>query len=85
MEKSREEFKQVIEAAKIAPRGSVKREESTKKIWSEFAASMEDDLQTPKALAILLGVCKALGEAQDKSELGALFWEMIETLGFRLF
>ncbi|MGA2875442.1 MAG: class I tRNA ligase family protein [Nitrososphaerales archaeon] len=86
MEKSKEEFKQVIEAATIAPRSRMKIEkESVKKIWSEFAVSMEDDLQTQKAAAILVGVCKDLGEAQDKSELGALFWEMIETLGFRLF
>ena len=86
MEKSKEEFKQIIEAAAIAPRSNGKmEEESVKKVWSEFAASMEDDLQTPKAVAILLGVCKSLNEVQDKSEMGKLFWNMVETLGFRLF
>jgi cysteinyl-tRNA synthetase len=86
MEKSKEEFKQIIEAGSIAPRtGGKIEEESVKKVWDEFVISMEDDLQTPKSISILLDVCKNLREAQSKTELGKLFWEIIETLGFRLF
>lgn len=86
MEESKVEFKQIIEAAAIAPK--VKRGsegDTAKALWEKFVASMEDDLQTPKAVDTLLEVCKAIREADSKSELGALFWDMIETLGFRLF
>ncbi|HVB12530.1 MAG TPA: cysteine--tRNA ligase [Nitrososphaerales archaeon] len=86
MEQSRTEFKQITEAAANAPRkGGIVEETSTRKQWEEFAASMDDDLRTPQAVQVLLSVCEALKESENKSELGALFWDMVETLGFRLF
>jgi len=93
LESSKEDFRIIEEAAKAVPRILVgtkdprPRTETGEKIYREFAAAMDDDLDTPDAIAIFLNVCKEITGTMDtstRSELGALFWEIAETLGLRL-
>ncbi len=81
LEHSKDEFRQVINAANLAPRDS-KIGHASGKEWEEFCLQMDDDLRTPEALSTLLRVSKSIRE--DKPELHATFWNMVESLGFRL-
>jgi cysteinyl-tRNA synthetase len=88
---SKEEFRVVEEVARSILRpsgiGSKLQSEESRKIFDELSSAMNDDLDTPKALDIFLDVCKRLSDTSDnasKSELGSLFWEIADTLGFRL-
>jgi hypothetical protein len=48
---------------------------------------MNDDLNTPAAVSLLLDVSQRISNessSQEKHELGSLFWEIVETLGFTL-
>ena len=93
LEASKEEFRLIESAAKAVPRSSIggtdphPRSEKGNEIYEQFSAAMDNDLDTPSALAILLDVSKQMvGSADDakRSELGYLFWEIAETLGLRM-
>lgn len=93
LEESKQEFRSTIEAAaKKLPRTKLGALDSTgddgKKTWADFARAMDDDLDTPKAVSILTDTAKKVLEPVDDdlklSEMGSVFWEMLETLGFRL-
>ena len=93
LQQSKEEFRVVESAARTIPRdklGSVdpnQRSPSTAILFENFSFAMDDDLNTPSAVSILMDVSKKIEEAEDKSslsELGSLFWEISETLGLRL-
>ncbi|MDG6905376.1 MAG: cysteine--tRNA ligase [Nitrososphaerota archaeon] len=85
MEESKSQFTRISEAARIAPKSDEKlQSESGKEYWDRFSSQMEDDLHTPDALKVLLEVCSALND-ERKLELGAVFWDMTEVLGFKLF
>jgi cysteinyl-tRNA synthetase len=90
---SKEEFKVIERAARNAPRNELglKKDDAElalsdqlSKARQEFEAAMDDDLDTPKALAQLWKVAE--GISPEKSEVSArVFWEMTEALGFKLF
>jgi len=90
---SKEGFQVIEEAARIVPRTEVggkievQRSGNTAKIYDEFSSHMNDDLNTPAALTLLLDISQRIskeGSSQEKLELGRLFWEIAETLGFNL-
>ncbi len=83
MDRSKEEFTVVREASSLASKEGA-RKEPTDIAWMEFAQNMDDDLHTPKALALLVETSKAVVDTKDE-KLGGVFWNMIETLGFNLF
>ncbi|MDG7001167.1 MAG: class I tRNA ligase family protein [Nitrososphaerota archaeon] len=83
MDRSKEEFTVVREASSLASKEGA-RKEPTDIAWMEFAQNMDDDLHTPKALALLVETSKAIVDTKDE-KLGGVFWNMIETLGFNLF
>ncbi|MGI0092412.1 MAG: cysteine--tRNA ligase [Nitrososphaerales archaeon] len=95
LESSRNEFREIRETAKLVPKAknmSNLHEQLLKgepmEYWKDFSSAMDDDLETQGATSILLEVCQALTQTQNadgKSELGFVFWEMLEVLGFRLF
>lgn len=84
MEKAKEEFGMIGAAATLAPKDSARNEPSNP-IWDEFSQIMNDDLQTPKALALLRRVGEEIVANSKSKELGGTYWNMIETLGFNLF
>ncbi len=93
LQASKEEFRTIESTAKAAPRkglGNIEahhHEGSSEKLYRLFSEAMDDDLDTPAAVSLLLEVAKKVSEAVDensKSESALLFWEMAETLGFRL-
>ena len=84
MLQTREELKTVIQASKIAADMKRRRSESNQ-IWQEFASYLDDDLDSPKAIDIMFKVAKQLVQNPSyENELGPVFWDMAETLGFRL-
>jgi cysteinyl-tRNA synthetase len=90
---SKEEFKVIEAAAREVPRSSIgnsdprPRSKSGEKIFKEFSAAMDNNLDTPVAISTLVDVAKRMLEAKEsstKTDLGTVFWEMAETLGFRI-
>ena len=87
---SKKKFKIILDAARVLPKRNTATEKLTTepllKVWTEFASAMDDDLDTGKALSILLRIIEHAGnQSENKEELGILFWNMIEALGFRIF
>jgi cysteinyl-tRNA synthetase len=88
-------FVKIREAALAVPKSQLKeklpskdRPEFVEKILSGFSASMDDDLDTPKAVSLLVDLSKNLLESADSStkvEMGLAFWDLAETLGFKLY
>lgn len=83
MDKSKEEFSAIGEAANLAAKDDA-RKEPVNEIWNDFVNSMNDDLSTPHAIALLVQTSKAIIDEKKGQELGGLYWNMIETLGFTL-
>jgi cysteinyl-tRNA synthetase len=90
---SKEQFKVVEKAAHAVPRSAIgttdprPRTESGEKIFEKFSAAMNDDLDTPVAVSLLLDAAKRIVEKKDdseSSESASIFWEISEALGFRL-
>lgn len=84
MDKSKEEFNIVRQAATLASKVDA-RKEPEDDTWKEFAKSMDDDLHTPNAVELLIKTSGAIVENKKGEELGGLFWNMIETLGFNFY
>ena len=84
MEKAKEEFRTISAAATLAPKDTTSIGHSDP-IWSEFAAAMDNDLQTPTALRLLAKMSEEMIDANKRKELGRTYWDIIETLGFNLF
>jgi cysteinyl-tRNA synthetase len=92
---SKAEFAVVKKAAVATPRfeiknnpqhelGSAQLEKSRK----EFVARMDDDLDTRGAILLLLSLSESIVNESDpikKAEAGQVFWDIAETLGFKLF
>jgi cysteinyl-tRNA synthetase len=89
--KARQEFEPVRKAAALL--GKKSKSEPTDieqdETYSKFSQAMNDDLNTPKALQILVKLSEDIvrrKQIRDVSgNLKEKFWIMIETLGFRLF
>lgn len=90
---SKEGFQVIEDAARVFPRKEisgnldVQRSANASKIYDEFSSQMNDDLNTPAAVSLLLDLSQRIskeGASQEKHELGSLFWEIVETLGFTL-
>lgn len=85
---SKKRFKIILDAAKTLPREKSRSEklsdESLSKSREEFSAAMNDDLNTAKALSVLLRLSENASEQTDKKELAVLFWDIVETLGFKI-
>jgi len=93
LQSSKEEFRTVESAARAVPRrelgniDSHHKEGPNEKLFRQFSDAMDDDLDTPTAVSFLLEIAKKVSEAGDENsrkESALLFWEMAETLGFRL-
>jgi len=93
LETSKHEFKEIEMASKRIPRSDVGKTDlktltkSGEKILEDFSIAMDDDLDTKSGVSLLIDVSKKILEAKDQetdSELGPVFWDIAETLGFRL-
>ncbi len=92
--RSAEEFELIAKAANAAPKLILKDKSGSTdvrerpKFHKEFFDAMEDDLNTPKVVKILLEVSNKILDEKDneilKSELAPPYWQMIDSLGFRL-
>ncbi|MCL4519662.1 MAG: class I tRNA ligase family protein [Thaumarchaeota archaeon] len=81
---AQEECKKVVEAAKIAVSINQHRSDSNE-VWKEFSAHLDDDLDSPKAMELLIKIAEQIIHTPSrKTELGPVFWDMVETFGFRL-
>jgi cysteinyl-tRNA synthetase len=88
--KVREEMSPIIKASRIVPKRSETKNDlktlEEKETFRRFAQAMDDDLNTPRALQILLKTSEEIVKSgSSPRNLSSLFWHMIETLGFRLF
>ncbi len=77
----------IQEASKISKRNASTGEDE--EYMASFGKAMDDDLDTPKALSILLDLSKKIVDASKSSvevpaELQKAFWGMADTLGFNL-
>ena len=92
LQASKEEFKTIEAAVKAMPGNETKilargASGPNEKIFEEFASAMNDDLNTPVAISLFVNLSKqvvATDDPSERSELASMFWEMAETLGFRL-
>jgi cysteinyl-tRNA synthetase len=85
LQSSNEEFAVVEAAAKIVPRGKKDSQRRDAGPWSEFSIAMDNNLDTPKATSILVEVAKRINSDENsRPELAGVFWDIAETLGFRL-
>ena len=93
LEASKQEFRSTIEAAaKKLPRtklGEIDPEpaaSSAREVWEDFSKAMDDDLDTPKAISIVSEAARRVLESGEEKPgaVGSVFWEILETLGFRL-
>ena len=81
---SQEEYRKLLEAAKIITRIKRHRSDSNES-WKEFAADLDDDLDSPKAVKLLITIAEQIiYNPSLKFELGPVFWDMAETLGLGL-
>lgn len=91
LSKAKEEFEPVIEAASLLGKRPEKSESGAiedNETYNRFALAMNDDLNTPKALQILVKVSEEITRKRNERDskiLGPVFWAMVETLGFRFF
>jgi cysteinyl-tRNA synthetase len=93
--KAKLEIEPLLKAASRLPKdtgsGNELKALVDRETFRQFGQSMDDDLNTPKALQILLQVAAEINENSSsrgdrpKSGLSPLFWHMVESLGFRLF
>ena len=85
---SKERFKIILDASRILPRENTRSEklsdESLSKAREEFSSAMNDDLNTPKALSVLLRTSEDALKQTKNEELATLFWDLVETLGFKI-
>jgi len=90
---SKDEFGKIEAAAKASPRSELGKTDPHhrtgpgEKLFEEFSQAMDDDLNTPAATSLFLNIAKRIVDARDnteRSEFAPLFWEIAETLGFRL-
>jgi cysteinyl-tRNA synthetase len=89
---SKEGFQVIQDAARAIPRNEIRKIDAERsanvvKIYDKFSSHMNDDLNTPEAISLLLDLSQRIskeGSDQEKLELGTLFWEIVETLGFTL-
>lgn len=90
-----EDLGRLKNAASIIPRRSIKPEEkqavhtnSLQKAQNEFKAAMDDDLQTSKALKVLIQLGQEIASQKNDSdylkEASSVFWDFVETLGLEL-
>jgi cysteinyl-tRNA synthetase len=92
LQASKDEFGKIEAAAKASPRSSVGKTDPHyragpgEKLFQEFSDAMDDDLNTPTTVSLFLSIAKKIeaGDSSERSELAPLFWEIAETLGFRL-
>lgn len=91
LDQSKEEFQTIRSAALVVPRKSVDEKSAGSKevgrARDEFSQALDDDLNTPVAVSVLLKVGRKIQDASDpteRMELGTLFWDFAETLGLRL-
>ena len=95
LSRAKDEFEPIRKASSASAISRKSRSESHSKTGDEendtflrFAQAMNDDLNTPKALQILAKLSEEVTSSTNRSELGDLgpvFWEMAESLGFRFF
>ena len=85
---SKERFKIILDASRILPRENTRSEklsdESLSKAREEFSSAMNDDLNTPKAISVLLKISEDALKQTKNEELATLFWDLVETLGFKI-
>ncbi len=85
---SKERFKIILAASHALPRENTRSEklsdESLSKAREEFSSAMNDDLNTPDAITVLLRISEDALKRSERKELAVLFWDMVETLGFKL-
>ncbi len=91
LSETKEEFKPILNAASLVSKkidkSKLKAAEETE-IYARFAQAMNDDLNTPKAMQILLKLSEEIARKRnedDSKNLSSLFWDMVETFGFRFF
>jgi cysteinyl-tRNA synthetase len=90
LSKTKEEFEPVPKAAALLGKKAMSESKTIEKneTYTKFSQAMNDDLNTPKALQILVklseDIVRKKGEGDSKT-LALLFWNMVETLGFRFF
>ncbi|MFI5420224.1 MAG: class I tRNA ligase family protein, partial [Nitrososphaerales archaeon] len=92
---SKAEFAVVKKAAVATPRSELKNNPQRElgsaqleKSRQEFVARMDDDLDTRGAISLLLSLSESIVNENDpikKAEAGQVFWDIAETLGFKLF
>jgi cysteinyl-tRNA synthetase len=79
------DFEPILEASKISPKPEGASADN--QYDEDFAKALDDDLDTPKALSILLDVARKIIEA-NKATQGSIpaelstFWKMADILGF---
>ena len=82
-ENTMQDCESIRKAAKLTSTTEKRRSDSNQ-TWKDFSRYLDDDLDTPKAIELLLNTSKEIVEtASIKSDLAPVFWDMIETLGFR--
>ena len=89
---SKKEVETLLSASKLLPKLDSKidlKTLSSDGLLRKFALAMNDDLDTPAALAILMGHSRKILEADfnresSSKDSAAIFWHMVETLGFVL-
>ena len=92
---SRKELDIISEASKLLPKRAQTTKElrtlSERELFRNFAQAMDDDLDTPKALGMLLRLSKEIMKRKGASieekrgqDPAPIFWHMVETLGFGL-
>jgi cysteinyl-tRNA synthetase len=91
LSKVKEEFDPVLKAASLlegGPKKTLDKQNDQSEEYAKFAAAMNDDLNTTKALQVLLRVSEEIlkkGDSTDSKSLRSAYWSMVETLGFRFF
>jgi cysteinyl-tRNA synthetase len=85
------ELEPILEASALAKRPSSEDRDLAAKTqqYALFANALDDDLDTPKALSVLLDTAKMISEASKtpggiEPALNNAFWFMVDVLGFKL-
>jgi cysteinyl-tRNA synthetase len=88
LSKSREGLAPILQAARIVGK-KTKAHPGEGELEQRFLDCMEDDLNTPKALALLVKLSREIVEGRSRSPKSDYksepFWYMVESLGFKLF
>ena len=92
---SKTEFALIKKVAVAIPRSQIKNNSQQElssaeldKTRSEFASRMDDDLDTPGAIALFVSLSESVVSETDiakRTVAGKVFWDIAETLGFKLF